>query len=93
MNISDVRIRLVKKHEGRLRAIASVTIDDSFVIHDVKILDGDDGYFIAMPSRQTPRGEFKDIAHPINTETRDELKRILLDELEKALALAGENED
>ena len=70
MKISDVRVRLVKKDDSKLKAVASITIDDCFVIHDIKVIDGTDGYFVAMPSRKTGDGEYKDIAHPINSETR-----------------------
>lgn len=83
MNISEVRVRLVKKDEGKLKAVASVTIDDCFVVHDVKILEGQDDFFIAMPSKKTPDGEYKDIVHPLNTETREMLKKAVLDEFEK----------
>ncbi len=84
MNITEVRIRLVKKDEGKLKAVASITIDNCFVIHDVKVIEGTDDYFIAMPSKKTPDGEFKDIVHPLNTETREQLKKIILDEFKKA---------
>ena len=70
MKISDVRVRLVKKDDSKLKAVASITIDDCFVIHDIKVIDGTDGYFVAMPSRKTSDGEYKVIAHPINSETR-----------------------
>ena len=70
MKISDVRVRLVKKDDSKLKAVASITIDDCFVIHDIKVIDGTDGYIVAMPSRKTSDGEYKDIAHPINSETR-----------------------
>ncbi len=87
MNISEVRIRFVKKDDSKLKAVASVTIDDCFVIHDIKVIEGADGLFIAMPSRKTSDGEFKDIAHPLNTETRENLKDAILtayaDALEK----------
>lgn len=78
MKISDVRVRLVKKDENRLKAVASITIDDCFVVHDIKVIDGKDGYFISMPSRKTPDGEYKDIVHPINTETREQIKDAIL---------------
>lgn len=84
MNITEVRIRLVKKDEGKLKAVASVTIDNCFVVHDVKVIEGTEDYFIAMPSKKTPDGEFKDIVHPLNTETREQLKKIILDEFKKA---------
>ncbi len=91
MNISEVRVRLVKKDEGKLKGVASITIDNCFVVHDVKILEGNDDFFIAMPSKKTPDGEYKDIVHPINTETREMLKKAVLDEFEKARAEAAEN--
>ena len=88
LKISDVRIRFVKKDLSKLKAVASVTFDDCFVVHDIKVLSGSGGLFIAMPSRRTSDGEFKDIAHPLNTETREELKDAILaaynDELAKA---------
>ena len=86
MNISDIRIRLVKKDDSKLKAVASITIDECFVVHDIKVVQGPEGLFISMPSRKTPEGEFKDIAHPIKTETREELRKVILDafEVEKA---------
>ena len=80
MDITEVRIRLIKKDEGKLKAVASITIDDCFVVHDVKIIEGNDGCFIAMPSKKTPEGEYKDIVHPLNTETREMLGKIILAE-------------
>ncbi len=82
MKITDVRLKKVDGH-NRLKAIASVTIDDCFVIHELRIIDGDNGLFIAMPSRKLPEGEFKDIAHPINAETREQLEKAVLDEYNK----------
>ena len=79
MKISDIRIRKVQKEDGKLKAVASMTIDDCFVIHDIKIIEGTDGPFIAMPSRKTVEGEFKDIAHPLNTATRELVKKYILD--------------
>lgn len=88
MKISDVRIRFVKKDDRKLKAVASITIDDCFVVHDIKVIEGADGPFIAMPSRKTNDGEFKDIAHPLNTETRESLRNAILtaynEELTKA---------
>lgn len=78
MKISDVRIRFVKKEDSKLKAVASITIDDCFVVHDIKVIEGTEGVFIAMPSRRTSEGEFKDIAHPLNTETREALKNAIL---------------
>ncbi|MBQ9370181.1 MAG: septation regulator SpoVG [Clostridia bacterium] len=70
MEITDVRVRLAKSDNGKLKAVASITIDGCFAVHDIKIIEGNNGPFIAMPSRKTPEGEFKDIAHPINPEAR-----------------------
>ncbi|MFR5833436.1 MAG: septation regulator SpoVG [Acutalibacteraceae bacterium] len=89
LNITDTRIRLVKRDDGKLRAVASVIIDDCFAIHDIKIISGAEGEFIAMPSRKTPDGEFKDIVHPINTETREMLREKVL----AAYKVALENEE
>ena len=84
-NITDVRVRLVKKDDAKLKAVASIIIDDCFVIHDIKVIEGTDGNFIAMPSRKTPDGEFKDIAHPINTNTREMIRNKVFEAYEKAL--------
>ena len=78
MKITDVRVRIVKKDDSKLKAVASVTFDDCFVIHDIKIIEGSDGPFIAMPSRKTNDGEYKDIAHPIKQETREEIIKAIL---------------
>ncbi len=78
MKISDVRIRLVNKEDNKLKAVASMTIDECFVIHDIKIIEATEGAFIAMPSRKTNDGEYKDIAHPLNTETRELIKEAIL---------------
>ncbi len=86
INITDVRVRIVKQHEeGKLKAVASIIIDDCFAIHDIKIISGNDGVFIAMPSRKTSEGDFKDIAHPINTDTREALKEKILKAYEEEL--------
>ena len=84
MQITDVRVRIVKKDDSKLKAVASVTFDDCFVVHDIKVIEGTDGLFIAMPSRKTKEGEYKDIAHPINSETRKELSDMVLDAYNKA---------
>ncbi|ABK61337.1 MULTISPECIES: septation regulator SpoVG [Clostridium] len=81
MQITDVRIRKISA-EGKMKAIVSVTFDNEFVVHDIKVIEGQNGLFIAMPSRKTPTGEFKDIAHPINTETRQKIQKAILDEYE-----------
>lgn len=77
MNITDIRIRKVHV-EGKLKATVSVTFDDEFVVHDMKIIEGQNGIFIAMPSRRTPDGEFKDIAHPVNSTARATLQSLVL---------------
>ncbi|EOT2985526.1 septation regulator SpoVG [Clostridium perfringens] len=82
MNITDVRIRKISA-EGKMKAIVSVTFENQFVVHDIKVIEGQNGLFIAMPSRKTPDGEFKDIAHPINTEAREQIQKAILDEYEK----------
>ena len=86
MKITDVRVRIVKKDDSKLKAVASVTFDDCFVVHDIKVIEGTEGYFIAMPSRKTNDGEYKDIAHPIKTETREELINIILNAFEEEKA-------
>lgn len=82
MQITDVRVRKVEK-EGKMRAVVSITIDDEFVVHDIKVIEGVKGLFIAMPSRKASDGEFRDIAHPINSETRDRIQNIILDAYRK----------
>lgn len=81
MQITDVRIRKISA-EGKMKAIVSVTFDNEFVVHDIKVIEGQNGLFIAMPSRKTPTGEFKDIAHPINTDTRQKIQQAILNEYE-----------
>ena len=88
MKISDVRIRIVQKPYSKLKAVASITIDDCFVIHDIKVIDGAEGYFIAMPSRKTSDGEYKDVAHPINSETRKIVIDAILEAFNTELAKA-----
>jgi|SRR5690554_569250 len=85
MKFTDVRIRKIE-NQNRLRAVASVTIDDAFVIHEIRIIEGAKGIFVAMPSRKNKFGVFKDVAHPINTETRNEIERVVLDEYNKVLS-------
>ena len=85
MNITDVRVRKITK-EGKMKAVVSVTLDNEFVIHDIKVIEGDKGMFIAMPSRRSADGEFRDIAHPINTETRERIQGAILEAYEKAVS-------
>ena len=89
MQITDIRIRKTER-EGKLKAVASITIDDEFVVHDIKIIDGDKGMFIAMPSRKTTDGEYKDIAHPIKSTTREEMQRLILDKYHTEIETAAE---
>ncbi len=86
MEIGDIRIREMRQQDGRLRAVASITIDGCFVVHDIKILEKDGELFIAMPSRKTSEGGFKDIAHPINSETRDMIRDMILAAYRERLA-------
>ena len=79
--ITDVRVRRVAK-EGKMKAVVSITIDDEFVVHDIKVIEGEKGLFIAMPSRKASDGEYKDIAHPINSSTREKIQRIILEKYE-----------
>ena len=85
MTITDVRVRKIAS-EGKMKAIVSVTFDNEFVVHDIKVIEGQNGLFIAMPSRKTPDVEFKDIAHPINTETRERIQGAILEAYEKAVS-------
>ncbi len=81
MQITDVRVRKIEK-EGKMKAIVSITLDNEFVIHDIKVIEGEKGMFIAMPSRKAADGEYRDIAHPINSATRDRIQRVILDKYE-----------
>ena len=89
MNITDVRVRKITK-EGKMKAIVSITIDNEFVIHDIKVIEGEKGMFIAMPSKKAADGEYRDIAHPINSDTRDQIQRIILERYEQALLIPEE---
>ena len=85
MQITDVRIRRVEK-EGKMKAVVSITIDEEFVVHDIKIIEGEQGLFIAMPSRKAADGEYRDIAHPINSGTRERIQKLILEKYEETLA-------
>ena len=89
MQITDVRVRKVAK-EGKMKAVVSITLDNEFVVHDIKVIEGEKGLFIAMPSRKAADGEYRAIAHPINSETREKIQPIILEKYETALA---ENEE
>ena len=84
MQITDVRIRKVTK-EGKMKAVVSITLDDEFVVHDIKVIEGEKGSFIAMPSRKSSDGEYRDIAHPINSTTRDIIQKLILSKYQQML--------
>lgn len=90
MQITDVRVRKVTK-EGKMKAVVSITLDNEFIVHDIKVIEGEKGLFIAMPSRKAADGEYRDIAHPINSETRERIQSIILEKYEIA-ALENEEE-
>ena len=92
MGITDVRVRKVAK-DGKMKAVVSITLDDEFVVHDIKVIEGEKGLFIAMPSRKASDGEYRDIAHPINSETRERIQTIILEQYEKAAAESAEAEE
>lgn len=85
MQITDVRVRKITK-EGKMKAIVSITIDDAFVVHDIKVIEGEKGLFIAMPSKKSADGEYRDIAHPINSGTRDMIQSVVLERFQITLA-------
>ena len=85
MNITDVRVRKVTK-EGKMKAVVSITIDDEFVVHDIKVIEGEKGLCVAMPSRKATDGEYRDIAHPINSGTRERIQKLILEKYEETLA-------
>ena len=91
MQITDIRVRKLTK-EGKMKAVVSVTFDDVFVVHDIKVIDGDKGLFIAMPSRRAGDGEYRDIAHPINSDMRDRLQSEILAKYEEAVKESRDNE-
>lgn len=84
MQVTDVRVRKIAK-ESKMKAVVSITLDDEFVIHDIKIIEGDKGLFIAMPSKKASDGEYRDIAHPINSQTRESIQKVILESYERAL--------
>ena len=85
MQITDVRIRKVEK-EGKMKAVVSITIEEEFVVHDIKVIEGDKGLFIAMPSRKAADGEYRDIAHPINSDTRERIQTLILQKYQETMA-------
>ncbi|MFP4177283.1 MAG: septation regulator SpoVG [Acholeplasmataceae bacterium] len=91
MNITDVRVKLVSS-ESRLRGVATITFDESFVVHDIRIIDGEKGLFVAMPSKKTPNGTFRDIAHPIHSEMRKMIEDAIVEAYEIEMANQAEEE-
>ena len=89
MQITDIRIRKVDK-DGKMKAVVSITIDDAVVVHDIKIIEGEKGLFIAMPSRKASDGEYRDIAHPINSGTREKIQKMILDKYDEVLSETAE---
>ncbi|NLW56252.1 MAG: septation regulator SpoVG [Firmicutes bacterium] len=87
MNITDVRLKKID-NGSKMKAIASITFDDAFVVREIRVIEGQNGLFVAMPSRKTPSGEFKDIAHPINADTRQLIQDAILEEYEKVSSLS-----
>ena len=87
MNITDVRIRKVEK-EGKMKAVVSITIDNEFAVHDIKIIEGEKGLFIAMPSRRNAEGEYRDVAHPINSDVRQHIQQLIMDKYEEEMAVS-----
>ena len=92
MNITDVRVRKVTK-EGKMKAVVSNTIDEEFVVHDIKVIEGEKGLFIAMPSRKASDGEYRDIAHPINSNTRERIQKLILEKYEEVMAAEDDVEE
>ena len=92
MNITDVRVRKVAK-EGKMKAVVSITIDDEFVVHDIKVIEGEKGLFIEMHSRKEADGEYRDIAHPINSATRDRIQTLILDKYQEVMSETDEQEE
>lgn len=90
MKITDVRIRKVAK-DGKMKAVVSITLDGEFVVHDIKVIEGEKGLFIAMPSRKASDGEYRDIAHPINSSTRDTIQMTILEKYQESLVEAVES--
>ena len=86
MKITSVTVRKIEKENSRMKGIASVLIDDCFAVHDIRIIEGDNGLFIAMPSRKAADGEYRDIAHPINSDTRDRIQKLILDKYQETVA-------
>lgn len=89
MEITDIRVRKIS-HDGKMKAVISITLDNEFVVHDIKVIEGEKGLFIAMPSRRAADGQYRDIAHPINSDTRTKIQDLILEEYKKAVDLEGE---
>ena len=85
MQVTSVSVRKIEKEGSRMRGIASIVLDDSFAVHDIRIIEGDNGLFIAMPSRKASDGEYRDIAHPINSATRESIQNLILDKYKQEI--------
>lgn len=96
MTITNVRVKLLKKRDGKLKAVASIVIDDVFVVHDIKVIETGEDCFVVMPSRKGPDGEYRDVAHPLNSEVRENIKNLIITDYRKLLeaeeAAAAEGE-
>lgn len=79
MKITDVRLRKTESEDNRMKALVSITFDDAFVVHDIRVIEGNNGLFVAMPSKRTPDGEFRDVAHPINSSMRQQIQDVIMD--------------
>lgn len=90
MNITDVRVRPVEKEDSKMKAVASITIDGEFVVHDIKLIESDKGLFIAMPSKKDGNGDYKDVAHPIKTSTREDIQKAVIDKYNSVMAESAE---
>lgn len=91
MQVTDVRVRKLTE-DGRMRAVVSITLDDEFVVHDIKVIEGERGLFIAMPSKKGTDGEYRDVAHPINAEVRKKIQDLIIESYERAVRLHGADE-
>ena len=92
MQVTDVRVRMVSK-DSKMKAVVSITLDNEFVVHDIKVIEGEKGLFIAMPSKKSAEGEYRDIAHPINSNTRERIQSMILEKYEQALAEEPDGEN
>ncbi len=88
MNITQVKVKVLKREDSNFKAVASITIDDAFIVHDLKLIEGKDGLFVVMPSKKTPDGQYRDVAHPLRTEIREQINQAVIEEYNKMLESA-----